>query len=287
MLGRGIQIKTPEQVGLMRRAGLVVAETLAVLREAVAPGVTPLDLDAIARECLVARGARPSFLGYYGFPAVICASVNDQVVHGIPDSRPLRSGDVVSLDFGAIVDGWHSDSAITVPVGDIDPETRRLIEVCEEALWAGIAAMTAGGWLRDIGAAVERSVRSSSSFGVVEGYTGHGIGTEMHQDPSVPNVRMRAKGPRLRPGVVLAVEPMITAGSPGTSVHSDGWTVLTDDGQAAAHFEHSIAVTPQGPWVLSALDGGRERLTRAGVPAVAEAMSRGADGSGLPTLEPW
>lgn len=256
----------------MREAGLVVGETLQALRQAAVPGVTPLELDELARDRLAERGATSSFLGYYGFPAVICASVNSQVVHGIPDSRPLESGDVISIDFGASVSGWHSDSAITVPVGDVDPEVLRLSEVCEQALWDGIAAMTAGGWLRDIGTAVQRSVRFAGSYGIVEGYTGHGIGTEMHQDPPVPNVRTRSKGPRLVPGVVLAVEPMVTLGSPKTTVMPDGWTVQTDDGRPAVHWEHSIAVTSEGPWVLSAVDGGAARLSAMGVRCAAAAL---------------
>jgi methionyl aminopeptidase len=274
VLGRGIATKTPQQVRRMRAAGLVVGSTLAALREAARPGVTLLDLDALARESLAQADATPSFLGYYGFPAVICASVNDEVVHGIPSDRVLTEGDLVSVDFGAIVEGWHSDSAVTIEIGEVHPTARRLRAVCEDALWAGIAAMRAGAWLRDIGTAVQGHVRSSSDFGVVEGYTGHGIGTEMHEDPAVPNVKTRHRGTRLRPGIVLAVEPMITAGDPETTVDADGWTVRTIDGSLAAHAEHTVAVTPAGPYVLSAPDGGRARLAATGAPCGADAMER-------------
>src|SRR5690606_19696982 len=197
----------------MRAAGLVVAETLAAVRTAVAPGVTPRDLDALAEREIRSRGAVPSFLGYHGFPATLCVSVNDEVVHGIPGDRPFQPGDIVSIDCGAILDGWHGDAAVTVPVGEVSPEAAALIGTCEDALWAGIAAMRAGGRLRDIGTAVERHVRSAGPYGIVEEYGGHGIGTEMHQDPHVLNYRTRARGPKLVPGLVLAVEPMINIGA--------------------------------------------------------------------------
>jgi methionyl aminopeptidase len=264
-----IQIKTPAEVAKMRTAGLVVAEALAAVRAAVAPGVTPRDLDALAETELRSRGGVPSFLGYHGFPATLCVSVNDEVVHGIPGDRPIKTGDVVSIDCGAIVEGWHGDAAVTVPVGDVPPEAAALVRTCEDALWAGISAMQAGGRLRDIGTAVERHVREAGSYGIVEEFGGHGIGTEMHQDPHVLNYRTRQRGPRLVPGLVLAVEPMINLGTADTVLLEDGWTVKTADGSWSAHFEHSVAVTADGPWVLTALDGGAARLAELGVPTPA------------------
>jgi methionyl aminopeptidase len=268
-----IQIKSDPEVARMRAAGLVVAETLAAVRAAVAPGVTPRELDALAEAEIRARGAIPSFLGYHGFPATLCVSVNDEVVHGIPGDRPLQSGDVVSIDCGAVLDGWHGDSAVTVPVGEISREAVALLATCEGALWAGIAAMQQGGRLREIGTAIERFVRSAGPFSIVEEYGGHGIGTEMHQDPHVLNYRTKARGPKLVPGLVLAVEPMINLGAADTVLLDDGWTVRTADGAWSAHFEHSIAVTASGPWVLTALDGGAARLTELGVATPAAAGS--------------
>ncbi len=249
---RTIQIKTPEQVQKMRAAGLVVAGALAAMRAAVAPGVTTRDLDALASEHIAAAGALPSFLGYHGFPATICASVNDQIVHGFPSDVPLCDGDVVSLDCGAILDGWHGDAAITVPVGEISPALAELLRVTEESMWRGIAAARAGARLSDIGHAVESYVRSQGRYGLVEEYGGHGIGTEMHQDPHVLNHGKPGRGPVLRAGMALAIEPMVTLGRPRTRVLDDEWTVVTADGSRAAHFEHSIAITTDWPIVLTA-----------------------------------
>jgi methionyl aminopeptidase len=260
-----IEIKTSAEVAKMRTAGLVVAQIQAVLQEAVVPGATPRDLDAIARQELSARGATSNFLGYEGFPAVVCVSVNDVVVHGIPDDVPFVEGDVVSIDVGAVVDGWHGDAAMTVPVGSVSQDVTDMLATCQSALWAGIAAMRPGHRLRDIGTSIERTVTNSGDYGLVEDYGGHGIGTAMHQDPHVHNYRTRSRGPKLVPGLCLAVEPMITMGSPATHVLADGWTVKTDDGSWAAHFEHSVAVTPDGPWVLTALDGGAAHLSALGV----------------------
>lgn len=260
-----IEIKTPAEVTKMRAAGLVVAEIHEAMRAAVAVGTTPRDLDAIAREELAARGASSNFLGYGGFPATVCISVNDVIVHGIPNDVPFREGDIVSIDFGAVLDGWHGDAAVTLPVGEVADDAAQLMAACEDSLWAGIAAMQAGARLRDIGSAVEDVVRSRGDYGIVEEYGGHGIGTAMHQDPHVMNYRTRARGPKLIPGLCLAVEPMITIGSPETVTLDDDWTVTTVDGSWAAHFEHSIAVTDDGPWVLTALDGGAERLSSLGV----------------------
>lgn len=256
-----IQMKTDAEIAKMRVAGLVVADTLAVLTAAVAPGITTADLDAIAETSIRDAGAVPSFKGYHGFPATICTSVNNEIVHGIPSPRKvLREGDLVSIDCGAIVDGWHGDAAVTVPVGEVVPELAELMRVCEEAMWRGFAAARLGGRLSDIGAAVEAYVRSQGSYGVVEEYVGHGIGTEMHQDPQVPNFGRPGRGPRLQRGLVLAVEPMVNLGSRHTRVLDDGWTVVTRDGLPSAHFEHTFTLTEDGPWVLTATDGGRARL---------------------------
>ncbi|GII90793.1 type I methionyl aminopeptidase [Sinosporangium siamense] len=260
----GIQVKTPEQLEKMRAAGLVVGRTLQLLRESVKPGVTPLDLDAIAEEFIRSQGAVPSFKGYQGFPATICASVNDEVVHGIPrDVRKLREGDIISIDCGAILDGWHGDSAITVPVGEVAPELTELLRVTEESMWRGIAALTVGRRLSDIGYEIERYVRAQKPrYGIPPEYGGHGIGTEMHMDPWVANHGRPGKGPRFEAGMCFAIEPMVNLGTEKTRVLADEWTVVTIDGKPSAHFEHSVAVTHNGPWVLTAIDGGEERLTQ-------------------------
>jgi len=256
-----IQIKTDEQVELMRGAGLVVGRTLERLRAAVAPGVSTAELDRIAEESIRSEGAIPSFKGYQGFPASICASVNEQIVHGIPRSiQVLDEGDLISIDCGAILRGWHGDAAITVPVGEVRPEYLRMARVCEDAMWAGFAAASLGGRLTDISHAVETAVRGAGKYGIVRGYGGHGIGTEMHQDPHVLNYGKPGRGPRLMKGMALAIEPMITMGSPDTVELEDGWTVNTRDGSWAAHTEHTFVLTDDGPWVLTALDGGRSRL---------------------------
>jgi methionyl aminopeptidase len=255
-----IQIKTEAEIALMRTAGLLVGQTLERLRESVAPGVSTADLDAIAEKSIRDGGGVPSFLGYHGFPATICASVNDEIVHGIPGPRVLREGDVISLDCGAIVEGYHGDAAITVPVGEVSAELTELMRVCEESMWAGFAAAHLGGRVSDISHAVETHVRAQGSFGIVEEYGGHGIGTEMHQDPHVLNYGRPGRGPKLVKGLALAVEPMITVGSPRTRMLPDDWTVVTADGGWAAHFEHTFTLTEAGPWVLTALDGGAGRL---------------------------
>jgi methionyl aminopeptidase len=261
-----IQLKTPEQIEMMRAAGLVVFAALDAMRAAVAPGVSTGDLDAIAEKVIRDAGATPSFKGYHGFPASICASVNDQVVHGIPSAEQvLREGDLVSLDCGAVLDGWHGDSAITVGVGETDPALLRMAEVAEDAMWAGIAAAARGvangrGRLTDISFNIEKAIRKAGRYGIVDGYGGHGIGTEMHQDPHVLNHGRPGRGPRLVPGLALAIEPMITIGSPRTVELDDGWTVVTRDGSVAVHVEHSMAILEDGVWVLTAEDGGRNRL---------------------------
>jgi methionyl aminopeptidase len=261
-----IQLKTPEQIAAMRRAGLVVARALGAMRAAVAPGVSTADLDAIAARVLDEAGARSSFLGYHGYPAVICASVNNRVVHGIPSEKEkLAEGDLISIDFGAVVDGWHGDSAITVPVGEVAADVARLSAVCETSMWDGLAVAHAGARLSDISHAIETSVRSAGRFGIVAGYGGHGIGSEMHMAPHILNYGRPGKGPRLLPGMALAIEPMVTLGSRATSELDDGWTVVTVDGSWAAHWEHTVAILEDGPWVLTAEDGGRAELARRGV----------------------
>ncbi len=267
-----IQLKTEAQLATMRAAGLVVAQGLAAMRAAVAPGVSTADLDAIARDVLRAAGATPSFLGYHGFPAVICASVNDRVVHGIPsDAEKLADGDLVSLDFGAIVDGWHGDSAITVGVGEVRPEVAALSATCEASMWAGLAAARSGARLSDISHAVETSIRNAGRYGIVAEYGGHGIGSEMHMAPHILNYGRPGKGPRLTPGMALAIEPMVTAGSRATELLDDEWTVRTVDGSWAAHWEHTVAILDDGPWVLTAEDGGRAELGKRGVDVSAAA----------------
>lgn len=237
----------------MRSAGRVVAQMHQAIRELAAPGVTTGDLDRVAREVLARNGARSNFLNYHGYPAVICASVNDEVVHGIPGPRALVEGDVVSIDCGAIVDGWHGDAAFTMGIGSIAAEAQRLIDVADAALVAAIAAMQPRGNLGDVGAAVSQVV-SAAGYGSPRDYTGHGIGRAMHEYPDVPNRGRRGKGPALEPGVVLAIEPMLIAGGrDDVRELDDGWTVVTADGSLAAHVEHTVLVTADGPEVLTRL----------------------------------
>jgi methionyl aminopeptidase len=265
---RRVEIKTPAQIDVMRLAGLVVGETLELLRHSVRPGITTLELDRIAEDNIRSSGATPSFLGYGHppFPASICVSVNDEVVHGVPGSRVVRDGDLVSIDCGAIVDGWHGDAALTVAVGEVSEQARTLLRVTEEARWRGIAAARLGGHVGDVSHGVEEHVRGSSTFDIVADYTGHGIGSAMHQPPTVPNLGKPGRGTKLVEGLALAVEPMIVVGEPWTHTDEDEWTVRTDDGSLAAHFEHTFTLTPQGAWVLTALDGGAARLAELGVP---------------------
>ena len=260
---RGVIVKTPSQVELMRAAGLVVARTLQRVTAAVRPGVTTGELDEIAEQSIRDEGAVPSFLGYHGFPGSICASVGAEVVHGIPSrSREVPEGRLLSIDCGAIVHGWHGDAAVTVPVGECGADLLALSDVTRQALWAGLAAVRPGGRLSDVGAAVQATVRPHG-YGLLEDYTGHGIGTAMHEPPDVPNLAPRGagRGLQLVPGMVLAVEPMAVLGSAEVVELEDGWTVVTRDGQQAAHWEHTVAVTPDGPWVLTALDGAVAGLT--------------------------
>ncbi len=268
LLDRGLEIKTPAQIDLMRVAGLLTGQALELLRDACRPGITTGELDALAEDHIRSHGGVPSFQGYGHppFPATICASVNEEVVHGIPGDRELVEGDVISIDCGAIVDGWHGDAAITVAVGEVPADVAELMRVTEESLWAGIAAARLGGRVTDISHAVETSVRSHGDYGILEDYVGHGIGTQMHLPPNVPNVGRPGRGPKLVAGLALAVEPMVTLGTKETEVLPDDWTVATADGSRAAHFEHTFTLTPDGAWVLTALDGGEARLAALGVP---------------------
>jgi methionyl aminopeptidase len=243
--------KSAEQISLMRRAGKVVAEMHEKCIEAAKPGATTLDVDAVARDVIERRGARSNFLGYHGFPAVVCTSPNDVIVHGIPSAEVvLKDGDILSIDCGAIIEGWHADAAVTVPIGDIDDESKRLIEVTRESLEAAIAQVIEGNRLGDLGAAVEGRAEEAG-FTVVREYVGHGIGTAMHEEPQIPNYGPAGRGMKLKEGHVLAIEPMVNAGGPETEVLGDGWTVITRDGRRSAHFEHTIAVTDHGPEVLT------------------------------------
>jgi len=270
---RGVEIKTPEQISHMRSAGLVVASTLRLVRAESRPGVTTAELDVFAEAHIRDSGATPSFQGYHGFPASICVSVNDEIVHGIPRDRVLRDGDIVSVDCGAIVAGWHADAALSFVLGEPRHDIAALLAVCEDAMWAGVAAVLLGGRRTVKKNAVESVVRSRGDLGIVEDYVGHGIGSQLHQPPSVPNRGRPGKGPRLVEGIALAVEPMLTLGSPETRVLADDWTVVTADGTPAAHFEHTVTVTERGPWVLTELDGGLARLAELGVAYGGEPVS--------------
>ena len=266
-----IEIKTPSQVARMREAGLVVARMLSAVAAAAEPGISTAELDAIAEREMLAAGARSSFKGYHGYPATICTSVNDEIVHGIPDPRvKLAAGDVLSIDAGAIVGGWHGDAAITIGVGELPPPVAELLQACEQAMWHGLATAVAGRRLTDISHEIESSAQSSGGYGVVREYTGHFIGSAMHMDPAVPNYGRPGRGPVLTEGMAMAIEPMLVLGQPDARLLDDGWTVVTADGSIAAHFEHTVAITADGPWVLTAEDGGRS-----GLAAIAAAGSAG------------
>jgi methionyl aminopeptidase len=249
--GRDIELKSPDELEAMRAAGALVATTLAAVTKLARPGVSTAELDEL--------GAVPSFLGYHGYPASICASVNEQIVHGIPAAtQVLADGDLVSVDCGAILDGWHGDAAVTILVGSVSDADRALSAACEAALYAGIAAVQPGGRLSDISHAVQvasetAGKRDGVSYGIVAEYGGHGIGTSMHMDPFLPNFGDPGQGPRLVPGMALAVEPMLTAGDPETRELEDGWTVVAADGSRAVHWEHTVAITDNGPRILTLL----------------------------------
>jgi len=261
-----IELKTLEQLKSMRKAGLVVADTLKLIKQSAQIGMTTLDLNEIAVTNLAKHGAKSSFLGYHGFPAVICASVNEEVVHGIPNKRKLVSGDLLSVDFGAIIEDWHGDAAISFGLGEIDPADQKLMDVCEESMWRGIAAGKKGGKLTDISAAIEGYINSHGKYGILREYGGHGIGSAMHQEPHILNFGPAGNGPELVVGMALALEPMITRGNERTKVLSDDWTVVSHDSSKGAHFEHTYTIAPDGKaFVLTALDGGKEQLGRLGI----------------------
>jgi methionyl aminopeptidase len=258
-----VTLKTAEQIAKMREAGKIVAAMLAATRDAVRPGVTTAELDRIAADVLARAGAKSSFLGYYGYPATICTSVNEQIVHGIPGRRKLKEGDIIGIDAGAIVDGWHADAAITVPVGKISAQAEKLIDVTREALVRGTAAAKIGNRLGDIGAAVQQYVEGQE-FSVVRNYVGHGIGRAMHEEPQVPNYGAADLGRAIKEGLCIAIEPMVNVGGIGTRVLDDNWTVVTEDGSLSAHFEHTLACLPEGPVILT-LDGGSAEAGKAGL----------------------
>jgi len=247
-----IELKSPGELESMRRAGRIVAGLLQHVAALVKPGVRTKDLDQASADYLKSSGAQPAFLGYRGFPATLCVSVNDEVVHGIPGSRKINDGDLVSLDAGAVVNGWYADAAVTVPVGQATADARRLTETTARALREGIATVVSGRRLSDISHAVQRVVEAAG-FQVVRDFVGHGIGRALHEDPPIPNFGPPNLGPRLRPGMVLAIEPMVTLGSADVRVLDDGWTAVTVDHSLAAHFEHTVAVTERGPEILTAL----------------------------------
>lgn len=249
-----IILKSPDEVDKIRQAGRIVAEVLKELKSQVKPGMTTLDLDRIAEEGIRKRGGQPAFKGYRGFPATLCASVNNEIVHGIPSKRTLQEGDIIGLDLGAIVDGYYGDAAITVAVGAIRPEVRRLVQVTEEALYRGIDQMKAGNRLSDVSHAVQTHVEAAG-YSVVKDFVGHGIGQALHEEPQLPNFGKPGQGPRLRAGMVLAIEPMVNMGKDGVRVLSDHWTAVTEDGSLSAHFEHTVAITDAGPVILTTNNG--------------------------------
>jgi methionyl aminopeptidase len=245
-----IVLKTDREIDYMRDAGKIVGQTLLELKKAIVPGVTTLELDRIADQYIRHAGAIPAFKGYGGFPANICTSVNEQVVHGIPGSRQLKSGDVISLDVGTKLNRYYGDAAITVPVGDVDDQLQNLLTVTEESLYKGIEKAIKGNRLSDISHAVQLHAESHG-YGVVRDYVGHGIGQRMHEDPQIPNYGPPGRGPLLKNGMVLAIEPMINLGTPEVEVLADDWTVVTADGKISAHFEHTVAVTDGEPLILT------------------------------------
>jgi methionyl aminopeptidase len=246
-----IHLKSAREIEIMKGASRIVAEILLELRENIREGATTADMDRIAEELTLKKKAKPAFKGYRGFPATLCISVNEEVVHGIPSTkRVLKEGDVVGLDFGVIYDGYYGDSAVTVPIGAIRPEVENLLKVTRQSLYAAIEAAVPGNYLSDVSAAVQR-LAEAHHFGIVREFCGHGIGRSLHEDPPVLNYVQNGKGPKIKPGLVLAIEPMINLGTERVKILDDGWTVVTADGRPSAHFEHTIAVTAQGPQILT------------------------------------
>lgn len=254
-----IVLKSPREIALVRAGGRILAEAMAMLRDLVKPGVSTLEIDREVEALIHRRGARPAFKGYRGFPATVCTSINEEVVHGIPSAtRRLREGDIIGLDLGTIVEGYYADAAFTLAVGEIPPAVQRLLDVTRESLDLGIAQASPGRRLGDVSHAIQRHVEAHG-FSVVRAFVGHGIGRELHEEPQVPNFGEPGRGPLLKPGMVLAIEPMVTMGGPEVRVLEDRWTAVTQDGSLAAHFEHTIAITKEGPVILTAPDGGPER----------------------------
>jgi methionyl aminopeptidase len=247
-----IVCKSPSELDKMRASGRIVRQVLDMVRAMVKPGVSTMDLERAAEKKIKELGAKPAFKGYYDYPCVLCTSVNQEIVHGIPSpKRLLQEGDIVSIDCGVVLDGYYGDAAITVPVGEkLAPEVQKLLEVTEASLYRGIAAAQIGNTVGDVGAAVQELVEANG-FSVVREFVGHGIGTRLHEDPQVPNYGTRGHGARLREGMVIAIEPMVNAGTPGTRVLDDKWTAVTEDGSFSAHFEHCVAVTENGPLILT------------------------------------
>jgi methionyl aminopeptidase len=253
-----ITIKSPREIEIMRRSGKITSKTLSMLIKTVRAGMTTAQVDRLAEESIRSMGGIPTFVGYHGYRHTICASVNDEVVHGIPGHRVLTDGDLLSIDIGTTLDGYVSDSAITIPIGNVSAQAQRLIRVTQECLMFGIAQMQKGNRLSDIGAAIQVHAEANG-FGVVRDLVGHGIGTNMHEEPQVPNYGQPGQGPVLRPGLCLAIEPMITEGAFAVETLDDGWTVVTEDGKLAAHFEHTIAITDEGPRILTLRDTGEHQ----------------------------
>ncbi len=245
-----IELKNANQLVLMRNAGRIVAETLALVREYAKPGVTTLELDRIAEEYIRAQGAIPAFKGYNGFPATLCTSINEQVVHGIPGLRSLESGDIISIDCGALIEGYFGDAAVTLPIGDVGEDLQKLLRVTEESLMLGIAQAKIGNRLYDVSNAVQTHVEANN-FSIVRDYVGHGIGRAMHEDPQIPNFGKPGRGPRLEVGMALAIEPMVNMGTYEVQTLKDRWTVVTKDNRPSAHFEHTVAITENGLEILT------------------------------------
>jgi methionyl aminopeptidase len=253
-----IVCRSQSEIARLRRANQLVAEVLARLKAMVAPGVTTLEMDAEAEAMVRAAGAVPAFKGYHGYPNTVCASVNEQVVHGIPSKKPLERGDIVSIDMGAVLDGFYGDCAVTVAVDEVSPQAHELLRVTEESLFRGIDAVRPGARVSDIGAAVQRHVEAAG-FSVVREFVGHGIGTSLHEEPQIANYGPPGKGPRLAEGMVLAIEPMVNAGRPEVKVLADGWTAVARDGSLSAHFEHTVVVSRDGCEILTLLDRDSDR----------------------------
>ncbi len=247
-----IVLKSPAELDKMRAAGTIVAETLALLEGRIAPGVTTAELDKLAEKECLRHGGKPAFKGYGGFPYAICSSPNDRIVHGFPDNTPLQEGDILSIDFGVLYKGFYGDSAITVAVGKLDNETQRLVDATRESLQRAIEKSVPDGRLSDISHAVQSWVEPKG-FSVVREFVGHGIGSKLHEAPQIPNYGKPGQGPRLKTGMTLAIEPMINAGAPGVKILEDGWTAVTQDGRRSAHFEHTVAITDNGPEILTRL----------------------------------